>query len=172
MNFKSDRVSLLIFSFSQSLEALLLKAFGAYTLRFSYVVHMHVGILPIAPVTTVSFSTLEPWQTSWIISFCVWTGLIVFLSIRGLVFIEGIVLTVIEAFINCSKIVGRPVARGVECPLGSTRCQLVSATSGVPQDLTRETIHSLCESATHAHTRSHQSTRADVHTQTRALVLL
>lgn len=117
-------------------------------------VHMHVGILPTAPVPTVSFSTLEPWQTSWIISFGVWMCLIVFLSIRSLVFIEGIVLTVIEAFGNFSQIVGWPVARGVECPPGSTRCQLVSATSGVPQDLTRETIHSLCETATHAHTRT------------------
>ncbi len=161
---------MLIFSFSQSLEALLQRRLAH--IRWGFIMwFICMLVLPIAPVSTVSFSTLEPWQTSWIISFCVWMGLIVFLSIRGLVFIEGIVLTVIEAFINCSKIVGRPVARGVECPLGSMRCQLVSATSGVPQDLTRETIHSLCESATHAHTRSHQSTRADVHTQTRALVL-
>ncbi len=133
---------------------------------------MHVGILPIAPVPTVSFSTLEPWQTSWIISFCVWMGLIVFLSIRGLVYIEGIVLTVIEAFINCSKIVGRPVARGVECPPGSTRCQLVSATSGVPQDPTRETIHSLCESATHAHTHAPKYTSWRAHKNTRPCLTL
>lgn len=47
-------------------------------------------------------------------------------------FIEECVLTVIEAFIIFYKIAGRPVASGVGCPPGSTRCQLVSAMSGVP----------------------------------------
>lgn len=51
---------------------------------------------------------------------------------RNLMFIEEIVLTVIEAFIIFYKIAGRPVASGVGCPPGSTRCQLVSALSWSP----------------------------------------
>lgn len=54
-------------------------------------------------------------------------------------FVAASVLTVIvliEALLNFDKILGRPVARSVGCPPGSTRCQLVSAETEVPQDLT------------------------------------